>query len=124
MPSGAVVDATFSIVETPNNATTITQVSPAKAVSYAATLMSVTHPIELCGNLTFATAGQKTVRLAYAQAVVGSPSQNLIITDQAATIDSRNVHVSVEPISQNVPATDSCRAFRTNAEWNDHERDL
>jgi hypothetical protein len=101
------VDATFQIVETPNNAQTISQEGKSRVMSdlsTASAAIEVSHPVRVCGTFTFASAGQKTLRLFYEQAVTATVTTNVIAADAGANNGQRDIHWEVYPINQLMPA--------------------
>ena len=98
-------NSTFQLVETPNNAQTISQ-SGKDRVQNGATgggTDGVTNqtPIQLCGTFTFTSAGKKTIRLMYEQSVGGSgAATNTILADAGASNGDRDIHFTVRPLDQ------------------------
>lgn len=96
-----VIGTNFVLVETPNNAETILQsgtqmdtdvwnvVSSQNAFGNAHT-----H----CENFQFNSSGLKTIRLFYTQNITGTPTNNLVHTNQTP------VRVTVRPLTQTIPA--------------------
>jgi hypothetical protein len=95
----------FQIVETANNAQTILQEGRGKVGSGndSFSRQQVT-PYHVCGNFSFTSAGQKTLRLMYEQLVVNTPTQNIIVADAAANEGQRDIHWTVTPLNQAQPA--------------------
>lgn len=81
------IAASFQIVETPNNAQTITQsgldISRDDILGNAST-MQTTFPHRVCSMLHFDTSGQKSVRLFYKQGVSGSVSTSTFVLGAGA----------------------------------------
>ncbi len=96
--------AVFQIVETPNNAQTISQEGKTRAahrvfIEQATTALLDGDPIHLCGTFTFASAGQKTLRLFYEQIRhAGTINTNVISADALASAGQRDIHWEVYPI--------------------------
>jgi hypothetical protein len=97
--SGSVTPA-FQIVETAANATTILQEGKSRMDASVGT-PSNTHefPLRVCGTFSFASAGQKTLRLFYEQFVAGTVTGSLIIGDANTNIGQRDIHWEVYPIN-------------------------
>jgi hypothetical protein len=72
------VSSEFQIVETPNNAQTILQEAKSFTQTYHNITGSIGVPHKACGTFSFTSSGQKTLRLMYKQAVVGSPNYSFI----------------------------------------------
>lgn len=99
------VASTFQIVETPSNAQTISQEGKSRVSSGMLTAsVQVQHPLRVCGNFTFSSAGQKTLRLMYEQGTVATVSSNVIIGDAAANNGQRDIHWEVYPLNYYQPA--------------------
>jgi len=102
------LDTTFQIVETPNNAQTITTTGNTRLQSGAGHTASgggtqevlVSNPVRVCGTFNFTTAGQKTLRLFYQQLVVGTPSASLIRANRGSNQGFVDIHWEVYPLSQ------------------------
>jgi hypothetical protein len=95
----------FLIVETPNTSLTPLQQSSVESSAFGTSSTGINYisqtPHTLCNVLHFTSAGQKTVRLLYAQTVSGSnTTSNVILTDGS----SGQVRWTLKPITQNVPA--------------------
>jgi hypothetical protein len=111
--SGSVLP-TFQIVETPNNAQTISQEGKSRIPASVSTA-GHTSPIRVCGPLSFQSAGQKTLRLMYEQTVSGSVTSSLIIADADASSGQRDVHWEVYPIGQNFNAPNLVGSVTSNS---------
>ena len=99
------VSTAFQIVETPNNAQTISQLGNRRLNSENANSnIGVFHPITLCGTFSFSSAGQKTLRLFYEQTASGTLNLNAILADRDANTGQRDIHWYVHPTQQQVPA--------------------
>lgn len=99
--NGASGDAStaFQIVETPNNAQTISQEGKSRLNSRALLgTFSFIHPLTVCGTFYFTTAGQKTLRLFYEQAIGGTVASSVITGDALASTGQRDIHWEVYPI--------------------------
>jgi hypothetical protein len=95
------ITGTFEVVETPTNAQTISQEGNSRvgAVNNTASAQ-LGFPYRVCGTLSFATAGQKVLRLMYEQGITNMPSQSLFIADGSSVDGQRDVHWEVYPISK------------------------
>lgn len=103
---GTTADASiaFQVVETAANSQTILQEGGDKlSVRSTVDNDTVSHPFRVCGIFDFVSAGQKTLRLFYEQSA-SNLSASEIFTDLETTIGQRNIRVTVEPISESVPA--------------------
>lgn len=94
------VSATFQVVETASNSQTILQEGKSRAFyrnnqasQYGAT------PQRVCGTFSFASSGQKTLRLMYEQLVSGTVSSHAIIADAGATYGQSDIHWEVYPLN-------------------------
>lgn len=98
------IQSVFQIVETPNNAQTISQEGKSKVQSgtYAAAIIQNVFPHRLCGTFAFTSAGQKTLRLMYEQSISGTITSNMINADANANYGQRNIHWTVRPINQSI----------------------
>lgn len=91
--------AGFQIVETPNNAQTISQEGKTRInTRHSVVSSSGWSSVNLCGTFTFTTAGQKTFRLFYEQDITGTPGTNAVLTDMAAAVGQRDVHWEAYPL--------------------------
>ena len=104
VPATTRAEATFQIVETPSNAQTISQEGKTRLSSVyesrsANDTAYANHPIRLCGNFSFTSAGQKTLRLMYEQDVLGVITGNRIIGDAASGSGQQDIHWEVYPIN-------------------------
>lgn len=95
---------TFQLIETPNNAQTLTQLGKSRVQS-GGTMSTASgdrvRPERVCGTFTFSSAGQKTIRLMYTQSGVSNVSTNAIMGDASSNV---NVHFTVEPMNQGAPS--------------------
>lgn len=102
------ISSTFQIVETPNNAQTILQEGKTRTTSYlnssATGALDDQKPFRTCGTFNFSSAGQKTLRLMYEQAVAGTPTVSVLLADREALSGQRDIHWEVYPIDQAIPA--------------------
>jgi hypothetical protein len=101
--------ATFELVETSASSSAIVQEGKSRTQDYhitvAATNSEVMYPQNVCGTFDFATAGQKTIRLMYEQAVAGGGlSGSTLQIDGSTSAGQRDLHVTVFPLMQNTPA--------------------
>jgi hypothetical protein len=96
---------TFQVIETPTNAQTISQEGKSKVqVGNEVPVTTVDLPLRVCGNFTFASAGQRVLRLMFEQVVAGTVSNSVIWGDQAASNGQRDIHWEVYPLNQGQPA--------------------
>jgi hypothetical protein len=106
--AGESVSTTFQIVETPTNSQTISQEGKSRIQSEMYVISSnsfvQTNPLRVCGNFTFASAGQKVLRLMYEQSVSGTINTSAIFADAGASNGQRDIHWEVYPLSQAIPA--------------------
>lgn len=105
LSTSGVLNATFQIVETSNTAQTVVTEGKARIQSGLSTAStSVVHPNQVCGYFNFTTAGQKTLRLMYEQAVTATITTNTLLADAGASNGQRDIHWTVYPLSQGFPA--------------------
>ncbi len=97
--AASTVVTTFQIVETPNNAQTITQEGKTRIASALGTTGDVMWPYRLCGTLSFGSSGQKTIRLMYEQAVTGAPNSSAVQADGASSRGQYDIHWEVYPLN-------------------------
>jgi len=95
----------FQIVETPNDAQTITQEGKGR-ITFQNRVQNtvVNQPIRICGNFNFASAGQKTLRLMYEQSTTPTILTNILLLDRAGSAGQRDIHWEVYPLNQQMPA--------------------
>lgn len=99
------VFSTFQIVETPSNAQTISQEGKSRVSSGNDAFSRIqSTPYRVCGTFSFSSAGQKTLRLMYEQAVTNTPTTNVIYGDASTSNGQRDIHWEVYPINQQMPA--------------------
>jgi len=98
--------STFQLVETPNNAQTISQEGKTRLSSEfinnsggGGEVNNVTRGFRLCGTFTFATSGQKVIRLFYEQSVSGSNFTSTIFADADTNNGQRDIHIEVYPLN-------------------------
>lgn len=95
----------FEIVETANNAQTVLQDGHTRIGGFhnkeAAANTDALFPYQVCGTLSFASAGQKTLRLFYQQSVSGTITASNVYADQVFA--SRDIHWEVYPLNQGFP---------------------
>lgn len=107
--SPGLVATTFQVVETPNAAQTISQQGKsrveARVESVAPTTLrqSASQPIRVCGNLTFTSAGRKTVRLMYEQEVTAVVNTVVLLADASGNNGQRDIHWEVYPVQRAWP---------------------
>lgn len=97
--AGGAINTYFEIVETPANAQTISQEGKSR-IGSGFNVPSNQHyaPLMVCGTFTFASAGQKTLRLFFEQEVGGTVTSSLITADQQGSSGQRDIHWEVYPI--------------------------
>ena len=95
------IGVTLQIVETSNTSSTILTEGSERFNFYSATTTSV--PVKLCSNFTFSDTSKKTLRLMFEQTAGGATSQ--VLADRAATEGQRDLHITVEPIVENIQAS-------------------
>jgi len=95
---------TFQIVETPNNAQTISQEGKSRIQTGRGTTATSSEfqGMNLCGTFSFSTSGQKTLRLMYEQPAAAGI--NTLIADAASTAGQRDIHWTVRPLTQAITA--------------------
>ncbi len=95
--------ATFQLVETASNAQTILQEGktrlPSQIANEGSNTVGQMNPMRLCGNFSFASSGQKTIRLMYEQTVGGSILGSYVTADASAAAGNRDIHWDVRPIN-------------------------
>jgi hypothetical protein len=102
--SGSLV-TTFQIVETPNNAQNILQEGKSRISGINGNQnTTIGLPFRVCGNFSFTSAGQKTLRLMYEQDVTATVINNLVLTDQETIYGQRDIHWEVYPRNTYQPA--------------------
>lgn len=103
--ASSAAESIFQIVETPTNAQTISQEGRGRVESRNDVGGAMTgaklegFPHRVCGTFTFASAGQKVLRLFYEQAVSGTVNSSGIYADAAANQGQRDIHWEVYPIN-------------------------
>jgi hypothetical protein len=96
---------TLQIVETPTNAQTISQEGKSRiTVGNEVANSTVDLPLRVCGNFTFASPGQRVLRLMFEQVVAGVVSNSVIWGDRSASNGQRDIHWEVYPLNQAQPA--------------------
>ncbi len=92
--------ATFQIVETPVSAQTISQEGKTRLQSriFGVTNLTTHFPHHLCGTFTFASAGQKVLRLFREQDLTATVTFNSVVADASAAHGQRDIHWEVYPI--------------------------
>jgi hypothetical protein len=102
--SGSLV-TTFQIVETPNNAQNILQEGKSRISDINGNQnTTIGLPFRVCGNFSFTSAGQKTLRLMYEQDVTATVINNLVLTDQETIYGQRDIKWEVYPLNTYQPA--------------------
>lgn len=103
------VFSTFQIVETPNNAQTISQEGKGRITSGfnmavgTGDQRTVVAPHRLCGTFSFSSAGKKTLRLMYEQEVSGVILGSQVVADADASNGQQDIHWEVYPINESMP---------------------
>lgn len=118
--AGAGATAAFNVVETAANAQTILQEgktrSTARITTPATQNMDLAAPFRVCGTFTFASAGQKTLRLMYEQAISSSGvATSQIQADADSNNGQRDIHWEVYPIAQGYPFPSYVGSVTSNA---------
>lgn len=99
--SGGGLQAAFEIVETSNTAQTTVQEGNGRVPTRLLTASSsVGFPVMVCGDFTFTSNGQKTLRLRYEQDATATLNGSNIVADADATIGQRDIHWTVYPKTQ------------------------
>lgn len=98
----------FQWVETPNNAQNILQEGNSRVVlsgDNSSTLAQSTQiGINICGYFTFTSIGKKTLRFMREQDITATISTNAIFGDRSAAVGQRDIHITVEKLSEQKPA--------------------
>jgi hypothetical protein len=102
--ASGIINTTFQLVETPTNAQTILQEGKSTLPSLANNDVGVNNPIRLCGNFTFASAGQKVIRLMYEQDITTPITTNILLADGNVNLGQRSIHWEVYPLNYSTPA--------------------
>ena len=105
------LNPTFQVVETPTAAQTLTQEGGPRTqmgitgmtIATGADQSSFAPPA-VCGQLNFASAGTKAVRLMYEQYISGSPDSSAIYADADATAGQRAIRLTVRPMRYSMAA--------------------
>lgn len=96
--------STFQLVETAANAQTILQEGKSRAYIRANVVSAYAGQAQrVCGTFNFTSAGQKTIRLMYEQAVSGTISGASVMADQGPTYGQSDIHFEVYPLNNYVP---------------------
>lgn len=107
------VQATFELIETSlTNASTINlEGGSRQQVGHTAETIATgadaidSAMVTTCGMFNWTSSGNKGVRLMYEQAVAGSPDTSVILMDAGANNGQRNFHITVKPITRQLPMT-------------------
>ncbi len=97
---------TFQLVETPNNAQTISQEGGVRNQSFLGNGTgggAVGLPQHHCGAFKFDSAGMKTVRLFYESDYTGTISSSQIVADRSATNGQEDIRWTARYVDQNQP---------------------
>lgn len=109
--------ATFQIVETGNADQIIVQEGTGRPQSTHedATGGSVdgTIPFRVCGTLTFASVGRKTIKLFYEQVATGTVNDSILLLDRAAANGQRDLKWEVYPVNHFRPAPNYVDSMNT-----------
>lgn len=93
----------FQIVETPNNAQTISQEGKDRTngqVNIGAVAVGISTPYRKCGIFSFSSSGRKTLRLMFEQVITtGSIAASEIAADAAASTGQRDIHWDITPVN-------------------------
>jgi len=99
---------TYEIIETTNTSSGIVQEGKGRlqsgSLQQSTYRVQPYYPHRLCGIFVFSSAGQKTLRMQYEQQIVGTPGNAVIFGDRSGGYGQRDIHVTVKPINQQVPA--------------------
>lgn len=95
------IDATFQLVETSPNTQTIIQEGNNRLSSYDINSDSK-HPYSNCGIFYFSNTTEKTIRLMFEQLITGTVISSSILADRSATVGQRDIHFTVESLTQNI----------------------
>lgn len=97
--NGANGDTAFQIVETPNNAQTISQEGNTRLASVDRGGDSHQASPSSCGEFSFTSGGKKTLRLMYEQSLTAA-TLNEVLGDRASGVGQRDIHWTVERIHE------------------------
>lgn len=104
LDASSALSTTFQWVETPNNAQTISQEGGSRMNDRldSNSGISETHarPLHVCGEFTFTSSGQKTLRLFHENSSTGTINSNSIIADRNASDGQRDMRITVEPVTK------------------------
>lgn len=99
--SSSSVRPVFQWVETPNTAQTISQEGNTRVgASHNIGAVGVRWPFHVCGEFTFSSQGQKTLRLFYEQFVTGTVNTSELQGDEDTNSGQWNIRITVKPITQ------------------------
>jgi hypothetical protein len=102
--AGGSWDGAFQIVETPNNAQTISQEGKSRVgTEHRVASQLLNHPLRVCGTFEFSSSGQKTLRLMNEVNISGTVTAATVLADASATQGQRDIHWEVYPVTQNTP---------------------
>jgi hypothetical protein len=103
-PASTSATVFFKLVETPNNAQTVTTdgtVFQNHQHNTGASAADEAIPFRLCEDFNFTSSGQKTIRVFYKSSIGGALTSHIINAN--STVDA-TIHWSVVPLSQNFAA--------------------
>ena len=98
LQASSTAQATFQLIETPNNAQTILQEGNHRqqsGVNIGATTINPEFPNTVCGVFTFSDASKRTIRLMREQATSGTVTAHALRADRAAANGQRDMKVTV-----------------------------
>lgn len=103
------VATAFQIIETTTNTQTIIQEGGGRLSHQTVTGGTDNNdnykPFTTCGIFTFNDTSEKTLRLMFEQAVSGTVAQSVLLGDRSATLGQRDIHITVEPVVENIQAS-------------------
>ncbi|MCH8156180.1 MAG: hypothetical protein IID18_00245, partial [Nitrospinae bacterium] len=104
------IQVTWQLIETPLQATTITQEGKERIFvktrsANGTTAIDSAHGVRMCGIFQFDSVQKRVIRLMYEQDLSNSPVvNNQLVLDRSATLGQRDMHFTVKPLVQNIPA--------------------
>jgi hypothetical protein len=105
--SGGTVAAIFQIVRTADASLTIVEEGKSRvesSVSINSSAGAIEHPYHICGTFNVPSAGTHSFKLYHEQAVSGSVTQSLVLADRAGANGQRDIHITIMPLNQQLPA--------------------
>lgn len=96
--SNGAQNATFQLVETPNNSQTILQEGLNRLTIGSASASSTPNavPAKVCGVFNFADSSKRTIRLMYEK--VSTVSNPIVLGDRDPSSGQRDIHITVRPL--------------------------